>query len=96
MNDNEDKGTASDPGEGASQAPELTPLSKKAKIHYGRLYQIHAWMSPEEKTRVQARRALFDKVNALKPGYFNQQVDLMDDTTVKYLPCQDFQLNKCS
>ena len=96
MNDNEDKGTASDPGEGTSQAPELTPLSKKAKIHYGRLYQIHAWMSPEEKTRVQAPRALFDNVNALKPGYFNQQVDLMDDTTVKYLPCRDFQLNKCS
>ena len=71
-------------------------LSKKAKHHVGKLYQVHAWMPPDEKIRVQTRRALFDKVNSLRPGYFNHQVELMDDTTIKYYPCQEFQAGRCT
>ena len=72
------------------------PLSPKVKVHYGRLYQIHEWMTQEEQTRVRARIHLFHAVNSLRPGYFNHQVELMDDTTTKYLPCRDFQVGTCN
>lgn len=80
---------------GPPQHEEETPLSPKAKVHYGRLYQIHDWMSEEEKTRVRSRIHLFRTVNKLRPGYFNHQVELMDDTTTKYLPCRDYQVGSC-
>ena len=70
-------------------------LSRKARVHYGRLYQVHAWMPEDEQIRVRTRKALFNKVHELRPGYFNHQVELMDDTTVKYHPCRDFQEDKC-
>ena len=78
------------------QQEEGIPLSRKAKVHYGRLYQIHDWMSVEERTRVRTRQHLFNAVNKLRPGYFNHQAELMDDTTVKYLPCRDFQTGSCN
>ena len=87
------------PPQGTSKPPpaegsNLSGLSK-ARIHVGRLYQIHAWMPEEEKTCIKTRRALFNAVNERRPGYFNHQVELMDDTTLRFHPCKDFQLNRC-
>ena len=96
---NEEGGTTPPPP-GPSQPPSaegysLSGLSRKARIHVGRLYQIHAWMPEEEKVRIKTRRALFNAVNERRPGYFNHQVELMDDTTLRFHPCKDFQLNRC-
>ena len=89
-------GPSAGPSTPSTEAKAYQQLSKKAKHHVGRLYQVHAWMLPNEKIRMKTLKALFDKVNALRPGYFNHQVELMDDTTTKYYPCREFQTGRCT